>query len=233
MDERQTIPRGHIHGELHGIVKPRAVLDDGRAKVFGVFDLIEGRAFGHDDGGRDTQTGGVIGDPLGVVARAARNNTRLFLRVRQGQQFGQRTAGFERIGVLAVFELEVQIDAKLTGQAGCGNKRRADGRIAYGRVGLVDEVGGQGHWFVFAQGSHDPVGRTKQRQAMMLNCRGGKDVCIAGGVTSCFVEAKVCFRFALVVGLYSFCRQIDSFSYSLGAGFWPFCMFDPPKYPAP
>ena len=113
MNERQPVARGKVEGQLHAVIKADPVLDDGCTEIFGAFYLIKRGAFGHDDSGCDAQTGGVVSDALGVVARATSDDTRLFLGVCEGQQFGQRAACFECVCVLQVFELEMQIDAQL------------------------------------------------------------------------------------------------------------------------
>ena len=144
VNERQPITRCEVHGELHAVVKPCAMLNDRRPKIFGVLHLIEWCSFGHHDGAGDPKAGGMVGDPLRMVARTTCDHTRLFLRVRQRQQLGQRPTRFERIRMLAIFELEVQINPQLQRQSRRGHRRRADGVGGDGFVGVADEVWGDG-----------------------------------------------------------------------------------------
>jgi|GEM_PF-6895110 len=87
----------------------------------------------------------MIREALRVVARAACDNPRRALGWRQGQQLCQRPARLERIGMLQVFQLQMQVDPQLQRQPRRGDQRRADGRVADGIMRRTDIVECQGH----------------------------------------------------------------------------------------
>ncbi len=100
-----------------GLVVAGALHDDIGAKALGFLHLHERRADRHDDGRRNAQPLGVIGQALGVVAgRRGKDAAGAFAGIEQ-QELVQRSAFLERRGELLVFRLDPQI--------GAGHRRQA------------------------------------------------------------------------------------------------------------
>ena len=105
VDEGEGIAGCLLTGKLRGLGQGLAVQDHLCAEGFGAGNLGEGRILRHDDGGRDAELGGMIGDPLGMVASRHRNDACFCLFISELLEFVQSAALFERGGALEVFQL--------------------------------------------------------------------------------------------------------------------------------
>jgi len=74
-------------------------------------DLGEGSALGHDDGRRNAETPGMIGDALRVVAGRHGDDAGAALLRRQALQLVERAALLERAGRMQRFQLEDDLRA--------------------------------------------------------------------------------------------------------------------------
>ena len=148
MDEGQALGVGEGAGRGIGFDQVMTLKDHAGAEIAGVLDLGEGGGQRHDDGGGNAQAPGVIGDALGMVARAHRRDAAFLFVRRQGQQAVQRPALLEGGGELAVLEFQPDFaagDAR-EGQGAAGGG--ADKRAAHGAGGGLHIVEGDG------QGGH-------------------------------------------------------------------------------
>ena len=91
------------------------------AEFPGALDLGEGGELGHDDDGRDAQAPGMVGDPLGVIARRHGDDAVFRLLGRQALELVERAPVLERAGVLQALQLQVELAAQALAQARRGH----------------------------------------------------------------------------------------------------------------
>ena len=155
MDEGEVIGLGQFVGMRGRFGQTGAVQDHPGAEVPGVGDLHERRCLRHDDGGRDAETLGVVGDAEGMVAGRHGDHAAAALVGRERQQLDQRAAFLEGSGVLKVLHLQEQlrVAAQLGEQPAVGH-RRADDRAGQrgGRRSHIIECRAQGPDLLEARG---------------------------------------------------------------------------------
>ncbi len=95
------------------------------AEAAGALDLDARREARHDDDGAQPQPLGVVGHPLGVVARAHGNHAALPFLGRQLRQLVAGAAFLEGGGELQVLEFEENLRAGDVGQGAGRHERRA------------------------------------------------------------------------------------------------------------
>jgi hypothetical protein len=117
---------------LHrGLVEDRAREHDPRAVATGVRHLDERRGLGHDDRGGNAQAPAVVGDPLGVVARAGGDDPAGALLRIEAQQPVQRSPVLEGAGPLQVLELQIERVRDDVLEAPSARAGRRDDTVAY------------------------------------------------------------------------------------------------------
>jgi len=109
--EDQVVARGEGARVLAGLEQVLALEHHGRAVDLGVADLGVRRAFRHHDQRGDAEARGVVGDRLGVVARAHRDHPAAALGRVERKELVQRAALLEGGGELLVLELEEHLGA--------------------------------------------------------------------------------------------------------------------------
>ena len=136
VNEHQSFFLRHLLGQGGRFLQLLAVQDDARAVACGLLHLHCRRAAGHDDGGRNAETGGVVGHALRMVACGHRNDAALALLFGQVEQAVQRAALLERGGELEVLELEPDVRAEDLAEGAALEARRINQRIGNGGPGL-------------------------------------------------------------------------------------------------
>src|SRR5689334_23054170 len=104
----------------------------------GVLDLHHGGADRHDDGRRNTEPAGVVGDALSVIAgRHGDHAAPLFVLV-QGREAVECAALLEACGELQVLELEPDVAAEDLTERAARRARRDRDRAGNGATGCFD-----------------------------------------------------------------------------------------------
>ena len=106
MDEGEVAFGGQAMGIVGGVVHRVAFQQHPRAELGGLLDLNERGQLRHDDGRRDAEPRGVVGDALGVVAGGHRDHAARALLFRQARELDVGAAVLERRAVLEGLELE-------------------------------------------------------------------------------------------------------------------------------
>ncbi len=130
-----------------GVVEAFAVEDDRRAVALGLAHLHVGGEARHDDGRRDAEPPGVIGETLRVVAGARGDHAARALGGVEAEQLVERAAFLVGGGELEVLELQPDLGPGHLRQRPAVQARRPhDGpgnRVARGKdVGMGDRKGG-------------------------------------------------------------------------------------------
>ena len=164
MNEDQALAIRDGARQIVGLRQIAAFLNHLGAEIACMLDLGERCGQRHHDGGGNAQPPGMIGDPLGMVARAhRRHSARLFFR-RQRQKAIERAALLEAGGELAVLEFQPHIAA--------GDLRQGH-RMARGRTHQRAFRGGGGGLHIFKgnrQGAHQDEPPTRLRRP--FSCAG-------------------------------------------------------------
>ena len=141
MDEGEALLAAVLRGEGGGLLDRLALQDHLGAVPAGVDDLHRRRVDRHDDGGRDAEPVGVVGDALGVVAGRHGDHAVLALRRGQRGQAIERAALLERGRELQVLELEPDLAAEDVRQRAAEVAVGLDDGPAQARARGLDVVG--------------------------------------------------------------------------------------------
>ena len=125
VDEGERFARFELARVARGVGQAVAFEHDFGAVYPRVGDLRVGRAPGHHDHRAHAQPRGVVGDALGVVARAHRDHAAAALLLAQRQQLVERAALLERAGELQVLELEPDLGTGEVRQRAAVKDRRS------------------------------------------------------------------------------------------------------------
>ena len=127
-----------------GIADRFPVQDDGRAMRARCRHLHKGRRHRHDDGRRDRQPRGVVGDRLGVVAGRHGDDAAGTFGLAERRELVERAAVLERIGDLEVFVFDIDLGAGQRGEFGRRQRGRAQHRALDHAAGRFDIGNGDG-----------------------------------------------------------------------------------------
>ena len=151
-----------------------AVENDGGAERLGRLDFHERRRHRHDDGRRDGETAGVIGDRLGVIAGRHRDDAAAAL---VGGERGKLDAGaalLERVRDLQILVFDEDLGAGQRRQRRRRQQRRAQHVAADRAAGRLD-IGERHHRrLILISAGADPDGR--RRLIWSLMCRHSRAI---------------------------------------------------------
>ena len=144
VDLDEAVIRNEFFDTRLGFADRFPVQDDGGAVRARRRHLHEGRRHRHDDGRRDFQPRGVIGDRLGVVAGRHGDDAALAFGLAQRSKFVERAAVLERISDLQVFVFDVDLGAGKGGKLGRRQHGRAQHHALDHAAGRFDIGNGDG-----------------------------------------------------------------------------------------
>src|SRR5439155_1060169 len=131
--EHQVVAPRALEGVTPGLVQAFALEQHLGAVHARVLDLGVGRAPRHHDHRRNAEARSMVGDRLGVVARAHRDHAAAALRGVERQQLVERAAFLERGGELQIFELEEDFGSAEAGERAAVDERRVLDRARHAR----------------------------------------------------------------------------------------------------
>jgi hypothetical protein len=111
MDEGQPFLHTQPRRKMLRFRQHIAMHDHPRPEILRMLNFGKGRAFGHDDGGRDAQSLRMIGDALRMIAGGHGDDAAPPFIVRQAEQAVKRAAFLEGCGELQILEFYPNVAA--------------------------------------------------------------------------------------------------------------------------
>jgi len=148
VNEGEALALRDLAGESRGVLERAAMEQDARAVALRVTHLHVGRVLRHDDGRRDAESPGVVGDALGVIARRHGDHPGAPLRGAEAGELVVGAALLEGGRELQVLELQPHRRAGDLGERERGPAGRAlhlPGDAAGCFLDLRDGDGSGGH----------------------------------------------------------------------------------------